>query len=103
MQTALLEILQSGADITLTVKSSDLHDFGRYLIDTATEETKQRLKAGEEDILLSIEDVMKRLSIRNRTTLWRWQKRGYLVPIKAGKKTLYRQSEVERVLNSKPA
>lgn len=49
MNTSILEILQSGADVTINVKSSDLKDFGRYLIDTATKETKDRIREDEED------------------------------------------------------
>lgn len=101
MNTSILEILQSGADVTINVKASDLKDFGRYLIDTTTQEIKERLKVEEDDILLNVEDVMRRLGIKDRTTLWRWHKKGYLVPVKAGKKLLYRLSQIDHILNSK--
>ena len=101
MNTSILEILQSGADVTVNVKANDLKDFGRYLIDAATREVKDRLKAEEDDILLNVEEVMSRLGIKDRTTLWRWHKKGYLVPVKAGKRLLYRLSQIERILNSK--
>lgn len=32
MTTKILDILQSGADVTINVKSSDLREFGRYLM-----------------------------------------------------------------------
>lgn len=101
MNTSILEILQSGADVTINVKATDLKEFGRYLIDTATEETKERIRADEEDVLLNVDEVMKRLGIKDRTTLWRWHKKGYLVPVKAGKKLLYRLSQIDHILNSK--
>ena len=101
MTTKILDILQSGADVTINVKSSDLKEFGRYLIDTATQETKERIREDEEDILLTVDEVMKRLGIKDRTTLWRWHKKGYLVPVKAGKKLLYRLSQIDHILNSK--
>jgi len=31
--------------------------------------------------------------------LWRWAKRGYLVPIEVGGKRRYRMSEVKAILN----
>lgn len=101
MNTSILEILQSGADVTINVKATDLKEFGRYLIDTATKETKERIREDEEDILLTVDEVMKRLGIKDRTTLWRWHKKGYLVPAQAGKKLLYRLSQIDHILNSK--
>lgn len=44
---------------------------------------------------------MKRLGIKDRTTLWRWHKKGYLVPAQAGKKLLYRLSQIDQILNAK--
>lgn len=43
------------------------------------------------------EKVMELLNI-SRTTLWRWAREGYLVPVKVGRKTLYRQSDIDTIL-----
>lgn len=99
--TQILELMQSGADVTLSVKREDLMEFGRQLIATATAETKARIKANEEDCLLSIPEVMNRLQIKDRTSLWRWAKRGYLEPVRVGKKCLYRVSDIDALIEKK--
>lgn len=33
-----------------------------------------------------------------RLTLWRWNKSGYLKPVKVGKRNLYRQSDIDNLL-----
>lgn len=35
----------------------------------------------------------------NLSTLWRWKKKKYLVPIEIGGKRRYRLSDIERILN----
>lgn len=35
------------------------------------------------------------------STLWHWEKSGYLIPVKVGRKVLYRASDIERMLNRK--
>lgn len=95
----LKQFIQNGVDLTLTIKSSDLMEFGRYLIDTAQEEAVERVKQGKEDVLLTVEEAMALLKVKNRATLWRWEKRGYLAPVRGGKKCLYRRSDIEQMLN----
>ena len=34
------------------------------------------------------------------STLWRWRKRGYLVPVSIGGKRRYRLSEIKKILGS---
>ena len=34
----------------------------------------------------------------SQSTLWRWQKAGYLVPLNVGGKRRYRMSDVRRIL-----
>lgn len=33
----------------------------------------------------------------SHTTLWKWQKSGYLVPIKVGKRVYYKRSDIEQL------
>ena len=35
----------------------------------------------------------------SKVTLWRWDKDGLLKPIKMGRKSFYRQSDIERVFD----
>ncbi len=51
----------------------------------------------EIDRLMTPEQVVERLQV-SKPTLWRWSKRGYLVPVRVGGQTKYRQSDVERIM-----
>ena len=96
----LTQFLQAGGEIALTIKSSDLMEFGRYLIETAQEEATERLRKSNEDALLTIEEAMALLKVKNRATLWRWEKSGYLIPLRSGKRCLYRKSDIEKLLTN---
>ena len=50
------------------------------------------------ETFLNIEEAASRLGV-SRSTLWRWDKDGYLKKIKRGKKITYRLSDVERIIN----
>jgi predicted DNA-binding transcriptional regulator AlpA len=99
MKTLIQECLENNVDVTLTVKASDLTAFGQYLIDNAAREAAEQKRLKDEDVLYSVDEVMKVLNIKNRTTIWRWQKSGYLVPVKVGKMCRYRKSDVDAILN----
>jgi DNA-binding transcriptional MerR regulator len=47
---------------------------------------------------LTVSEVMEVFHV-SKVTLWRWQKRGLLVPQKVGKQNLYLVSQIKRVLN----
>lgn len=34
----------------------------------------------------------------SHTTLWKWQKSGYLVPVKVGKRVYYKRSDIENII-----
>jgi len=54
----------------------------------------------EEDVLLSKQDVKNKFSVSD-TTLWLWGKKNYLVPIKIGRRVMYRSSDIKRLVNGK--
>lgn len=48
------------------------------------------------EVYLTAEETAKRLQV-DRSTLWRWNKEGYLVSAKVGSKVRYKLSDVERI------
>lgn len=48
------------------------------------------------EVYLTAEETAKRLKV-DRSTLWRWNKEGYLVSTKVGSKVRYKLSDVERI------
>jgi len=48
------------------------------------------------EALISSDEVCKRLA-KNKCTLWRWEKNGYLVPVKVGGLNYYRLADIEKI------
>jgi hypothetical protein len=57
-------------------------------------EIKSLLNKIDHDDLISEETLIKKLGNPNRSTLWRWQKKGILKPIKVGSSKMYRLSDL---------
>ena len=95
----ITEILDSGADVTLKIKSKDLKDFAEHLIEKSIKGLKESFVRPEERYL-TIKEVAEKLHV-DPSTLWSWDKRGYLRKIEVGGKRLYRESDVEAILNRK--
>jgi hypothetical protein len=95
------ECLQNNVDVTLTVKASDLIAFGQFLIDNVSREAAEQKRLKDEDVFYSTDEVLEVLNIKNRVTIWRWKKSGYLVPVKVGKLCRYKKSDVDAILKMK--
>ena len=79
--------LSEGANISITVTQTDLKEFALFLID-------ETLSAMNQDTYLTPDDVAGELGV-SKNTLWRWDKIGYLSPVKVGRKSLYRKSDID--------
>jgi len=84
----------AATNVQLVVSPTDLRDIIKEFFTDALDEFKQQSKG---DILLSIDEVAQKLNV-TKPTLWRWAKNNYLLPIKVGKKTMYRLTDVEQLL-----
>lgn len=91
----ITEIMNQGNNVQLVVNAADLKE----LFMTWQDERDSQLHAVQEveDVSLSADEVAARLKV-SKVTLWRWEKSGYLVPCKVGRKPFYLQSQVERLL-----
>ena len=80
------------------ISQEDLMEANRSLLaELLEQESLEREKRSKEETYLTRDQVMDMLNI-SPTTLWRWMKQKYLVPIEIGAKRLYLRSEVERLL-----
>lgn len=94
----LLEVAKQFPDMSITVRLEDLMEANRSLLaELLEQESLEREKRSKEETYLTRDQVMDMLNISS-TTLWRWMKQKYLVPIEIGAKRLYLRSEVERLL-----
>lgn len=96
----LLENPSIAKNITLHINGEALIKFAEKLTEDTAKKVEQRIKAeNKPDKLLTRYEVGQKLGVA-LTTLWHWEKKGVLCPIRIGKKVRYRSSDIEKALNS---
>ena len=97
MNYDLIELAKRCPDLAITVRLADLVEANRGLIEETKRELAQSLEASKPETYLTREKVMEMLEV-SPTTLWRWKKCGYLIPISIGHKRRYRHSDILKIL-----
>lgn len=97
MNYDLIELAKRCPDLAITVRLADLVEANRGLIEETKRELAQSLEASKLETYLTREKVMEMLEV-SPTTLWRWEKCGYLIPISIGSKRRYRHSDILKIL-----
>ena len=95
---SLQEIIQSGVNVLITIGTNDLMQFTNHLIRSTKEELENTILAKKNETYVTPDEVSVQLRV-DRSTLWRWAKTGYLIPIEVGGKRLYKQSDIDIILN----
>lgn len=95
----ILQLLNSNPDGLAIVSLSDLKEFAKFLLDNIKQsEQMPKLEVQSEDISYSTEQVVQLLGV-DKSTLWRWQKSGYLLPFKIGNKNYYSKTDIDAILH----
>lgn len=97
---SLQELLNSGQNINITVGLSDLQKFATDLISNTKAELEAEVIAQQAESYLTRLETCEYLKL-DQSTLFRWQKRKYLMPVEMGGRRLYRMSDLKRILNGK--
>ncbi len=92
---SIQEIIKSGANVSITVNALDLQEFMLSLISEREEEKKSNIPAPE--TYLTQDEVAAKLRV-DKSTLWRWDKSGYLNKCRVGGKVRYRLSDVTKLM-----
>ena len=92
------ELLQTNANISLTVSLDDLRTFSNELIQRTKSELEADIVATKNEVYLTRLETADFLKV-DQATLWRWKQRSYLMPIEVGGKRMYRKSDLMRILN----
>lgn len=87
------EIVNLNVPLQVVVNVADLKEL---FLDWKEESELNRKK--ETETLLTPDEVASKYRI-SKVTLWRWAKDGLLKPVKMGRKSFYRQSDIERVFD----
>lgn len=94
----LADLLQTNANISLTITLDDLRTYSNELIQSTKKELEAEVIAQQNESYLSRLETADFLKV-DQATLWRWAKRGYLMPVEMGGRRLYRKSDLQRILN----
>ena len=93
----ILQIAKEAPGTILAVRVDDLIEANNRLVEKVVADLERAVVERQETIYLTRDQVMAKLNIVP-STLWRWQKRGYLVPIKVGGENRYRSTDIDRIL-----
>ncbi|KAA6329747.1 hypothetical protein EZS27_021468 [termite gut metagenome] len=96
----LIELAKQCPDVNITFKAGELIEVIDYCINKTRKELEQLINDANTETYPSADKTAKILDV-NRSTLWRWQKRGYLVPIEIGGKRRYKMSDINKILNKR--
>ena len=98
--TDLSHLAETYPDICIHIKLSDLLDALRQVVKEMQESYEAEKAAKDENILLSRRKVAELLDV-DFSTLWRWDKAGYLKAFRQGRRTSYRKSDIDRLMGER--
>jgi len=78
------------------ISAADLEHILRNLINDLISEREEVKK----ETYISASQVSNLLGV-SKSTLWRWEKENYLVPVRVGNKLRYKESEVKQLMEGK--
>jgi hypothetical protein len=93
----LIMLAKEAPGTIISVPVGDLVEANKRLVETAISGLERAVSAKDSAVLLTREQVMQKLNVVP-STLWRWQKRGYLVPIRVGGENRYRSTDIDKIL-----
>lgn len=101
MTYELLQQIANGTPgVMLVMSAEDLRQAMHGMFRTFNADKAKAIAEHRERPTMTREDAAKALNV-TFSTLWRWAKDGYLVPVKIGTKVLYRASDIDELLLKK--
>ena len=85
--------MQDNKNVQIVVNREDLKFI---FVEWMQEELNKRTK--KQEVYLSRTKTALMLGV-TLSTLWRWDKENYLKPVRVGSKVLYRESDIQNVIN----
>lgn len=96
----IYSMIEQGKNVKFEVSGEDLCHFADRIIAKTIEMRDAEMAAHPEDEeLVSVEKAQELLHVC-ATTLWSWNTKGYLVPIKVGRKRYYKMTDIRALLNN---
>ena len=89
------ELINAGMNVSITISPADLEEFALSIID----KVKQAQEHEQQPESYMTPDEVARVFDVTKNTLWRWDKIGYLKPVRCGRRLHYKRSDVTRLLD----
>ena len=100
----LMAIAKAFPDMTVSIRLRDLMEANEELVRRvraeAEREIARRIDVYEDTLIAKEEARIRLLGGVDPSTLWRWEKAGYLTPVKIGVKVFYRRSDIDAIIKS---
>ncbi len=101
MNTATInQLREAGTHVILQVNADELQGIIRDTLNEERQRIKAELAANRERPTLTRKEAAAQLNVSEQT-MSRWMPDGYLIPVKIGRKVLYRQSDIDAILLAK--
>lgn len=100
----IMELAKTCPDIFVSVRLGDLLDANERLARKVREEVEAEQQERRErygDYLIPKKEARRMLGSPDPSTLWRWEKCGYLAPVKIGDRVYYRESAINALIDNK--
>jgi predicted DNA-binding transcriptional regulator AlpA len=94
------ELMSLGGNLTVSVNLDELRTWHDELVASNEVSRSPTAKPQHQEELLTRKEVLKMLGI-DASTLWRWDKTGYLVPINFGGQKRYKTSDIRALTEGK--
>ena len=97
MNKDLIALAKECPGLQVSISLGELVEAGRMLVAQAKRELEQDIADSKAETYVSRAQAMQILG-KGSTTLWRWKKLGYLVPVAVGANDRYRMSDIRRIM-----
>ena len=100
MSIDIKKLSEYAPNLIIQISLSDLIDFHKEVIEDVRKQLEDDVVLQRTETYLSPKKVSELLEV-DLVTLWRWEKKNYLVPIKVGGTSKYKMSDINKILQKK--
>lgn len=97
MEIDIIKLATERPGTIVSITAGDLLKANSQLVSDVKRELTEEIERKNSETLLTPKMVGDKFKV-DPSTLWRWKKRGYLVPINVGGQLRYKSSDVEKIL-----
>ena len=93
-------IIRGKKGVYLVLSDKSIVAFARELGKYILAESASSKEGADNGVLLTKQEVIDKIGVSS-TTLWTWEKKQYLVPVKMGRKVFYRLGDINKLCDNK--